>query len=133
VTISLEELQGSGERILLVEDEEDVREFLTRALRENGYVAFAAANAKEALDIFEREKEYLHLVLTDVVLPDLSGLELVDQLLSRNPQLLVLMSSGYTDDKSQWPVIRERGFPFLQKPYALADLLRVIREVIKPS
>ncbi len=133
VTISLEELQGSGERILLVEDEEDVREFLTRALRENGYVAFEAANAKEALDIFEREKEDLHLVLADVVLPDLSGLELVDQLLSRNPQLLVLMSSGYTDDKSQWPVIRERGFPFLQKPYALADLLRVIREVIKPS
>ena len=132
-TISLEELQGSGERILLVEDDRDVREVLIRTLAESGYVVFEAANAKEGLHVFEREEGNFHLVFADVVLPDLSGLELVDQLLSSNPQLRVLLSSGYTDDRSQWPVIRERGFRFLQKPYALADLLRVIREVIEPS
>ena len=62
--------------------------------------------------------------------PRKTGLELVDQLLSRKPELRVLLSSGYTHNKSQWPVIKKRGFKFLQKPYALADLLRAIREVI---
>jgi len=94
---------------------------------------FEAANAKEALDIFEREEGRFHLVFTDVVLPDLDGLELVDQLLSRKPQLRVLLSSGYTDDKSQSPVIRERGFPFLQKPYSLLDLLRAVGKAMAPS
>jgi len=128
--ISLKELQGSGERILLVEDEEGVRKLAMRVLGENGYVVFEAANAKEALDIFEREEGKIHLAFCDVVLPDRTGLELVDQLLSRKPELRVLMSSGYADQKSQWPVIRERGFRFLQKPYALPDLLRAIREGI---
>jgi len=132
-TISLQDLQGSGERILLVEDEEDVREFLARVLRENGYVVFGSANAKEAIDIFETEKGEFHLVFTDVVLPDSDGLQLVDQLLSRNPQLGVLLNSGYTDDRSQWPVIRERGFPFLQKPYALARLLQATRDAMESS
>ena len=129
--ISLEGLQGSGERILLVEDEEGAREFATRALGDNGYVIYDAANAEEALDIFERENGDFHLIFSDVVLPGKTGLELVDQLLSHKPKLRVLMSSGYTDQKSQWPVIQERGFRFLQKTYALTDLLRAIREAIE--
>ncbi len=129
--ISLQELQGSGERILLVEDEEGVRDFGMRALGENGYMVFEAANAKEAMESFEKEKGNFHLVFCDVVLPDKSGPQLVEQLLSRKPELLVLLSSGYTDDKSQWSMIYERGFRFLQKPYALDDLLRTIKEVIK--
>ena len=132
-TISLQGLQGNGERILLVEDEGGVREFVTGMLGENGYVVFEAANAKEALDIFEREEGKFHLVFCDVVLPDKSGLELVDQLLSREPELRVLLSSGYTDQRLQWSVIRERGFRFIQKPYALTDLFRAIREAIEQA
>jgi CheY-like chemotaxis protein len=131
--VSLSDFQGSSERILLVEDEEGVRKLATRVLRENGYVVFEAANAKEAMDIFEREERKFHLVFCDVVLPDRTGLELVDRLLSRKPELRVLLSSGYTDQKSQWPIIRERGFRFLQKPYALPDLLRTIRDAVEPS
>lgn len=121
-----------------MEDDEAVRQFLTRALGEHGYIVFEAANAREALDIFEREKGEFHLVFTDVVLPDLSGLELVDlelvdHLLSRKPQLPVLLTSGYTNDKSRWPVIRERGLRFIPKPYALADLLRAVREAMEPN
>ncbi|NOY39485.1 MAG: hypothetical protein GXO95_04470, partial [Nitrospirae bacterium] len=63
--------------------------------------------------------------------PDKSGLHLVDQLLSYNPDLRVLLSSGYTDQKSQWRIIQEREFRFLQKPYALADLLQAVKEVIE--
>ncbi|MGQ9627817.1 MAG: ATP-binding protein, partial [Anaerolineae bacterium] len=131
--VSLEEFRGRGEKILVVEDDEGVREFATRVLRENGYVVFEAATAEEALDVFEGEKEDFHLVFSDVVLPDKPGLQLIDELLTRKPELRVLLSSGYADRKSQWRIIRERGFRFLQKPYASADLLRVIREIIEPS
>lgn len=130
-TISLEALQGEGERILLVEDEEPVRVFARRVLRENGYEVVEASGVQEALEVFEREQGRVDLVFSDVVLPDQTGLQLVDQLLSRNPELRVLMSSGYTDGKSEWPVIRERGFRFVQKPYAVVDLLRAVREVIE--
>ncbi|GBE36526.1 blue-light-activated protein [bacterium BMS3Bbin07] len=129
----VQKLQGSGERILLVEDEEGVRGFASEALRGSGYVVIEAVNVQEALDIFEREKGDFHLILSDVVLPDNSGLHLVDQLLSYKPDLQVLLSSGYTDQKSQWPLIREREFRFLQKPYALGDLLQAVKEVIEKN
>lgn len=132
-TISVQELQGSGERILLVEDEEKIRKVVTMMLRENGYVVLEAASAEEAQEIFEREKGKFHLVFSDVVMPGKSGIQLVDQLHSRKPELPVLLSSGYVDTKSHRPTIHERGFPFLQKPYALDDLLRAIKETIEPS
>ncbi len=131
--ISLQELQGRGQRILVVEDEAGVRAFARRALVENGYVVFEAASAEEAVAIFEREEGDFHLVFSDVVLPDAVGLQLVDHLLSLKPALRVLLSSGYADRKSQWPLICERGFPFLQKPYASAALLQTIREAIEPG
>lgn len=126
--VLLQKLQGNGERILLVEDEEAVREFTSKVLRDNGYTVFEAADVKEALEIFEKENREFHLVFSDMVLPDKSGLQLVDQLLSVRPELLVLLSSGYSDDKSQWPIIREKGFRFLQKPYSIPELLKVVRE-----
>lgn len=125
-----EELRGGGERILLVEDREDVRGFAVRALRGNGYDVTEAAGAEEALRVFEVEKGDFHLVFCDVVLPDRSGLWLVDRLLTSKPGLKVLLSSGYTDVKSQWPVIQKKGFPFLQKPYMLRDLLRTVKRVV---
>ncbi len=130
-TISLQELQGRGERILVVEDDEEVCEAITTMLRENGYTIFEAASAEEALDIFEREKGDFHLVFSDVVLPGKTGLQLVDELLSSKSELRILLGSGYTDQKSQWPLIRERGFRFLQKPYTPIELLRTIREAIE--
>jgi DNA-binding NtrC family response regulator len=114
-----------------VEDDDGIREFAKRVLVESGYVGFEAANAEEALNIFGKEKGDFHLVFSDVVLPEKSGLQLVEQLLCRKPELKVLLTSGYTDQKSQWPVICEKGYRFIQKPYGLTDLLRVVREVIE--
>ncbi len=132
-TISLQELQGSGERILLVEDDEGVREFATMALQENGYFVFGVASAKEAMDVFEREGGDFDLLFIDVVLPDKNGILLADQILIHNPKPLVLLTSGYIDHKSQRPLMQERGFLSLQKPYSLIDLLRTIRKVIEPG
>ena len=132
-TLPLGELRGRGERILAVEDQKEVREFTTQVLGENGYVVFEAATAKEALEIFERENGAFHLVFSDVVLPDRSGLELVEELRARKGELGVVLSSGYTGERSHRQKIHERGFRFLQKPYALPDLFRILREAIEQA
>ena len=129
--LSLADFQGRGERILLVEDEEIIRNLNAETLKEYGYITFLAASAEEALEIFERENQNFDLVFSDVVLPNKSGLQLLNELLSRNPEIHVLLSSGYNDEKSLWQIIQKRGFRFLQKPYSLSDLLRTIRETLE--
>jgi signal transduction histidine kinase len=121
---------GSGQRILLVEDEEAVRELASRALKENGYTVFEAGAYEEAIEVFHRENGQFDLVFSDVVLPDKSGVRLIDDLLQIRPDLQVLVCSGYTDQKSQWPVIQEKGLRFLQKPYSLVDLLGTVDELV---
>ena len=115
-TISLEGLEGRGERILLVEDEKSVLEFGVRVLGQYGYAVFDASSAQEALEILDREEWRFDLVFSDVVLPDKSGLDLADLILAQHPSLRILLSSGYTGRRSQWDTIRDRGFKFLQKP-----------------
>ncbi len=122
--------KGKGERILVVEDEEMVRSFTRKALAKNGYKILTAANVEEAKQIFSSKKGDFELLFSDVVLPDGNGIELVDQILSEKPQIKILLASGYTDKKSQWPLIKKRGFEFLQKPYDLGGLLRTLREVL---
>lgn len=127
------ELSGKGERILIIEDEKCVREFAMRALNKNGYEVFSAGSGREALEIFNQEQGNFDVIFSDVVLPDMSGVELVDQLHQINPNSEILISSGYTDSKSQWSVIREKGYAFLQKPYALNDLLQMLRQKVKQN
>lgn len=130
-SLSLDDLQGDGKRILIVEDAEGVREFASMALRENGYEVIAASNVSEAIDQFEKQKSKFDLVISDVVLPDRSGLELIEYIHQHDPSAQVLLSSGYTDQKSQWPVIKAKGYRFLQKPYALSELLKIVKETFK--
>jgi two-component system cell cycle sensor histidine kinase/response regulator CckA len=127
--IPVEKLEGKGRRILVVEDEERVREFAMNCLDRSGYVVFGASDAREASTIFEEENGNFHVILSDVVLPDKSGIDMVSEFLSHRPEIGVLFSSGYTDYQSRWPRIQEKGFRFLEKPYALNDLLRIIKEV----
>ena len=129
-TTSLQKLHGNGERILLVEDDESIRTVALRLLTENGYKVIPAVSAEEAMAIFDRENRNFQLVLSDVVLPGKSGVELVGQLLTLQPELHIILSSGYADDKAQLSVIQERGYPFIQKPYTTDKLLRSIRENI---
>ncbi|MFC2059550.1 ATP-binding protein [Chloroflexota bacterium] len=131
--VSLGQFKGNGERILIVEDQDEIRKFATRVLGENGYVEFEAASAREALDIFTSENGEFHMVFSDVILRDKNGLELADQLRSLKRQLPILITSGYTDQKAHWPIIQERGFRFLQKPYSVTDLLQAIKETMKQA
>ena len=128
--VSIETLKGSDERILLVEDEEDVRQFAVTVLREYGYIVFDVASGKDAQRVFENENGNFDLVFSDVVLPDKTGLQLVDEMLLVKPDLRVLLSSGYSNHKSQWAEIKKRRLQFLQKPYGVSDLLKSIKEMI---
>ena len=122
---------GRGERILVVEDEETVRQFATKALSINGYTVFPVKNAREALLRFQKEDGHFQMVFTDIVLPDQSGFQLAEELLRMQPELTVLLTTGYTEEKAPWPMIREKGFRFLQKPYGLKDLLLAVMEAIQ--
>jgi len=126
--ISIQELQGNKKRILVVEDDKTVREFALMALSLNGYMVFGASDAKEAVAIFDREKGEFDLFFSDVVLPDISGVELVDQIRKQKPQMPVILSSGYPDKKSQWQKIKSKGYRFLNKPYDILDLLKSIKD-----
>jgi PAS domain S-box-containing protein len=126
----MEQYRGGGERILLVEDEEGLRRFMDRALTKYGYEVVETSNVREALDVYNRESGAFDLVLTDVVLPGESGIEFVERLYRLKRDIRVLLTSGYTDQKSQWPVIQEKGYPFLQKPFTLAGLLRTVHEML---
>ena len=130
-TESLSGLQGDGERILVVEDADGVRQFLQTALKENGYHVYSVATVKEAVDVYRKEKGRFDLIFSDVVLPDKSGIDLIEDLLVNDPKLNVLLSSGYTDHKSQWPRIQQRKYRYLQKPYSLKTLLKTVQDMLK--
>jgi two-component system cell cycle sensor histidine kinase/response regulator CckA len=125
------EFIGNGQKILLVEDEDKVRESAAKAMTKCGYEVTLAGDAATAMEILQKENGRFDLVFTDVVLSGRTGLDLADEVLKSYPAMKILLCSGYTDQKSQWPIIRERGFRFLQKPYDLTSLLRAIQEALK--
>ncbi len=122
--------KGNGERILIVEDDPSVRKCLKKALQSNNYVIFDSANAHEGISVFKKEKGNIDLALIDIVLPDLNGFQLVDEIRLFNPDTRVLLTSGYMTQKSHWEIIKTRQIPFLQKPYDVENLLKKIRNVL---
>ncbi len=128
-TSEVSEIKGRGEKVLVVEDDEDVRTFLTRLLGEQGYEIKQAGSIAEALKAVDGSDE-IDLVLSDVVLPDGSGLDLVDELIKRSPDTAIVLSSGYIDEKSRCGEAYAKKIPFIQKPYSLPELLSVIRSTI---
>lgn len=124
---------GNGETILFVEDEEGVRVSVSRILEKYGYRVITATNAGEALALFETNRSRIVLVFSDVVMPGISGTELAEILASKDPTLPILLGSGYTDEKSQWAFIQERGYHFIQKPYKFDHILSTVAGIIRNS
>ena len=127
----LKDIQGHGEKILVVEDEEGVRKFVKMILGENGYDIVAAGSAREALKLFDELKGRIDLLFSDVVLKDLSGLQLTRMLQERKKDLKVLITSGHTMDDDQWDLISQQKLPFLQKPYTTVSLLQKLETVLR--
>lgn len=122
--------KGSGERILVVEDENSVRNLTGRILKDNNYVVFTAADATEAVEVFNREKGEFDLILSDIFLPGQDGVALVGELLRRNAGLKVIMASGHSGDYLNKAGVDKTGLRFLQKPYHYNELLQAVRDVL---
>lgn len=118
------------ETILLVEDDEMVRKLVNEVLDNEGYRLLEAANGVAALSICAQYEEPIHLLLTDVVMPEMSGRELANRLAAVRPELKVLYMSGYTDDVIVHHGVLDEGTEFIQKPFTPDVLARKIREVL---
>ncbi len=126
-------LPRGSETILLVEDEDAVRGLAQLLLEESGYQVLEAANGGEAMLICEQHQGPIHLIITDIVMPRMSGPELVRRLVSIRPDIKALFMSGYTDDTIVHRGILDEGVAFLQKPFTFESLTRKVRELLDSS
>jgi len=123
---------GGTETVLLVEDEDSVRQLVRETLESRGYRVLEAANGQAALTLAASHRNQIHLLITDVIMPGLNGHELVQQLLPARPAIKVLYLSGYAQDAFPTPLAAEAQKAFLQKPFTLQSLARKVREILGP-
>jgi len=128
---SLESIVPSGtETILLVEDEDSLREVTREYLSNKGYTVLVASEADSAMEIAGRCDKPIDLLLTDVILPGSSGVQLAQRLAPRHSRMRVLYVSGYTADAIVHHVGHDPNFAFLSKPFSLPALTRKIRSIL---
>jgi two-component system cell cycle sensor histidine kinase/response regulator CckA len=123
------EIPRGNETILLVEDEEGVRSLARLALQSYGFTVLEARDGQDAL-LVSQGHQHIHVLVTDVVMPKLSGRQLAERLVALRPDLKVLYLSGFTDDAVFRHGVLASGTPFLQKPFTPAALARKVREVL---
>ncbi len=121
---------GGSETILVVEDEETVRRLVVRILEHKGYAVLEAPSGPEALDLVRSEKPDIQLLLTDVVMPGMSGRQLSDRLVAELAGLKVLYMSGYTDDAILDHGLLEKGIAYISKPFSARALAEKVRTVL---
>jgi two-component system cell cycle sensor histidine kinase/response regulator CckA len=124
---------GGSETILLVEDDDQVRKLANTVLKRYGFRVLVANGYEEALQIESTFSEPIQLLLTDVVMPRMSGRQLAELLSGKRPSMKVLFMSGYTDDTVMHHGVLDRGVQFLQKPLTPDQLTRKVREVLDAS
>ena len=121
------DLTGSG-RVLLVEDEDVVRNFAARALARQGYEVLEAGTGVEALEVMEREKGKVDIVVSDVIMPEMDGPTLLKELRKTNPGLKFIFVSGYPDDAFKKSLDENEAYSFLPKPFTLSQLAAKVKE-----
>jgi signal transduction histidine kinase/CheY-like chemotaxis protein len=124
---------GGNETILLVEDEERIRSVSAVILRAAGYTVLEAAHGLEALEVAQRYEGPIHLMVTDVVMPNMGGRPLANKMAETRPETKVLYVSGYTDDAIIRHGVLEEGIHFLHKPFSATALAVKVREVLDGS
>ncbi len=123
------EVRGS-ETILLVEDEDSLREAAAEFLHAKGFTVLAARDAAQALEIFKAHRDQIHIVVTDVIMPGRTGPELIADLVVARPELRVIFMSGYAEQMPPEQALQNGRATFLQKPFSLATLAHAVRRTL---
>jgi CheY-like chemotaxis protein len=124
---------AGNETVLLVEDEDGVRDLVREILRSHGYTVLLARHGVEALKVRQQHAGPVHLLLTDVIMPEMNGPDLAEQLGANDRKLAVLYMSGYTDHAVFNNRTIHSGAHFIQKPFTPGALARKVREVLGPA
>jgi CheY-like chemotaxis protein len=127
--LAAETLRGS-ETVLVVEDQPEVRKLTLAMLESQGYRLLEAASGSEALSLSERYREPIHLLITDVAMPGMTGKELATRLVTLRPSLRTLYTSGYTANAIAHEGVLDAGVAYLPKPFSAAQLAAKVREVL---
>ena len=127
---NVEQYSGNGETLLVVEDEKAVLGYLVSVLSDYNYKFLSATNAEEALEIFEKNKCKIDLLICDIVLPGMNGLNLSNKLKEEKKNLDIILSSGYSDDRISQDEIDKKGYKFVRKPFDMEKLLKTIHDTL---
>ncbi len=127
---NLFEYQSQGETVLVVEDELSFLKFLKNILDSQGYDYYSARNSEQALDIFSEHGSEIDLLLSDVVMSGIDGIDLAGILKNQNQDLKVILTSGYSDNRVNSSTIREKGYKFIRKPYGIKKLMEIVRNTL---
>ena len=122
--------EGGGETVLLVEDDDRVRVLVANMLKKNGYTVLLGSQGDQALEIASRYRGRIHLLLTDVVMPGISGRQLSERLTAARPDTRVLYMSGYSDDAILRHGVKSAGTHFIQKPFSIEALALKVRDAL---
>ena len=125
-----EKIATGNETILLVEDNESILDALNRMLQHFGYTVITASNGEKAIEIYLAEQESIDLVILALNMPGMGGRKCLDRLLEIKPELKTIVTSGYTSAANIKAVYNGGGVIFVEKPYQIEDLLRIIRQVM---
>jgi len=120
---------GSGERVLVVEDEDDVRRFTVEILTELGYKVVSASNGTQALSLIDQHPDIV-LLMTDVVMPGMNGRKLAEAAIARRPGLKILFTTGYTRNAIVHNGVLDAGVELIIKPFTLEGLATKIAKVL---
>ena len=122
--------EGTGETVLVVEDEEQIRNLARRVLEQLGYVVLEAVDGVHGITVYQQEQQRIAAVILDLTMPKKSGLEVLATLRRLNPAVRVILSSGYSAAAQKLDLPRLGVMAFLQKPYVPNELARTLRNVL---
>ena len=121
---------GGSETILVVEDEEDLRELLTSFLHDSGYTILVARDGMEALERYRRHRQDIQLIITDMDLPKLNGAAVSQSILADNPGARIILISGFLETASKDSILASGVREFMAKPYTMPQMLQIVRKVL---
>ena len=121
---------GGSETILLVDDEQMIRDLCSRILTKSGYNVITASNGKEALELYREQREKISLVILDLIMPEMGGKQCLEGLLTLDPAVKVVIASGYSGKETAKEALTSGAKGFIDKPYDVRQVLGVVRSVL---